>query len=45
VEFYSGVFSELKAATQSMDAEAGNQPVVLKHLETIRKALDKIHLE
>jgi hypothetical protein len=45
VEFYSGVFSEIQAATQSMEAEAGSQPAVRKHLDTIRKTLSRVRFE
>lgn len=44
-DFYKALFSEIGAATEGMDADTGNATAVRKHVDTIKKALGRVHYD
>ncbi len=44
-DFYKAIFSEIDAATEGMDADVGNSTAVRKNVDTIKKALGRVHYD
>lgn len=44
-DYYKAVFSEIHAASESMDADVSNASTVRKQLDEIKKALGKVHFQ